>query len=697
MNEADKTSKKSQPPEREITNASLFAADIVFSDTEKILFDEDLQENPNHKKLMEGNPKKRYTPSKKLNQGGMKEIWEVEDHRTARKIAMALVQESRIASKDDIESFLYEARLTANLQHPNIIPIYDIALDENGNPYFTMKALKGETLGEIIEQLQKNNSKYSKRYTRTRLLGIFLKVCNAIDYAHSKGVIHLDLKPANIIVGDFGDVQVLDWGLSTLVTHLKDSIKRRKTVGGTPGYMAPEQAQNALGNIGFQTDIYMLGAILYEILTHHCPIEESMVKKTLQKTVQGDFPPPGKRAPEQHIPAALGAIAMKAMRTSPAERYPNVPSLILDIHQYQDGFATLAENPTFMTHTALLIKRHKMAVGLLSTSVLIIATILANSFASIKHSEQVAVEALATVQKKNEHIQATAERVAPNYLVLSKKQERDYAFADAEQTLNTALAFAPSSPSANLQRAKLLICRQEFSNAWNILSAGSPPADLLQLAQKYKTSVKIPDTGISQLVRDFQQLGMEQHIPRLFHHLNRTDFAPTPRFAAIKETLLMLNPKVENLNFSWEPASNGWKINISKNPNLDNISPLCGLEIQILKASGIGSPDLKLLTQTGLHELYLSGTQLNQLPDLESLAELQVLDLSKTRIRHLAILAKLPKLTQLDISQIEGLSIPQHLIWLRQLKTLTVAERFSNDPSIRTLAHRGTIMIYTDD
>ncbi|MEA2068609.1 MAG: serine/threonine-protein kinase, partial [Verrucomicrobiota bacterium] len=457
------------PPNREIGNANLFADDIVFSDTEKILFEEDLQENPADRNgLMDGNPEERYSVNKKLNQGGMKAIWEVDDHRTARKVAMALIQDSKIASEDDIDSFLYEARLTANLQHPNIIPIYDIALDENGNPYFTMKALKGETLGEIIRQLRNGNAEYRKRYTRTQLIAIFLKVCNAIDYAHTKGVIHLDLKPSNVNVGDFGDVHVLDWGLSTLITHLNEydgepvswhsmddvslengqtltrylerTAKRREfknVVGGTPGYMSPEQAQGVPSDIDFQTDVYMLGAMLYEILTHHCPIEGGTVKESLQKTVRGDFPAPGKRSPELHIPAPLAAIAMKALQVDPTERYPNIAALLRDIHQYQDGFATIAENPTFVTHAALLIKRHKLAVGLMAASGTIIAAVLAQSFSSIKKSERVALEALGELQVKNDYIAATAATVAPDYLDFMAQQEKDYAFDAAEQSLDT--------------------------------------------------------------------------------------------------------------------------------------------------------------------------------------------------------------------------------------------------------------------
>ena len=215
MDEPDDKIKPDETPKqpgREISNVNLFADDIVFSDTEKILFEEDLKEHTpvNREGLMDGNPERRYSAVRKLNEGGMKAIWEVDDHRTARKVAMALIQEAKIASKEDIDAFLYEARLTSNLQHPNIIPIYDIALDEDGNPYFTMKALKGETLGEILKKLREGDADYQRRYTRTHLLSIFLKVCNAISYAHSKGVIHLDLKPSNVIVGDFGDVVICE-------------------------------------------------------------------------------------------------------------------------------------------------------------------------------------------------------------------------------------------------------------------------------------------------------------------------------------------------------------------------------------------------------------------------------------------------------------------------------------------------------
>ncbi len=740
MDEAEDKSKSAsgtpRQPGREIVNAKLFSDDIVFSDTEKILFEEDLYEKPSNRNgLMDGNPEDRYSANKKLNQGGMKAIWEVDDHRTARKVAMALIQDSKIASEDDIDSFLYEARLTANLQHPNIIPIYDIALDENGNPYFTMKALKGETLGEILKQLRNGNAEYRKRYTRTRLLGIFLKVCNAIDYAHTKGVIHLDLKPSNVNIGDFGEVHVLDWGLSTLITHLNEydgeavswesmddvslengqtltrylerTAKRRESgnvVGGTPGYMSPEQAQGVPSDIDFQTDVYMLGAMLYEILTYHCPIEGGTVKEALQKTVRGDFPPPGKRAPELRIPPALAAIAMKALQIDPANRYPNVAALIRDIHQYQDGFATIAENPTFVTHATLLVKRHKLAVALIGATAAIVAAVIAQSFSSIKASEKVALDALDELRVKNDYIATTAARVAPDYLDLMAQKEKDYDFAAAEQALDTGLAFDPSLEMGWMWKGKMLLCQLEFSKAWNILSGNhglpvrkDPPA--IKLAQMYAESgTAITDADLPQLVKDFRGYNLAGGIPRLFFHLNQAPFNPETRMPAIAECLKLLNPKVTSLNFKWQQlGTEGWIVDLGNNPGLDDISPLTGLDIRILNASNIGTPDLELLAYANLRELRLAGTRINHLPDVKQFADLLVLDIGKTNIRNLSSIVRFSKLATLDISGIEGVAISQQLIWNRNLKLLTVSESFRNDPTIKALARRGVIIIYSEN
>lgn len=431
------------------------------------------------------------------------------------------------------------------------------------------------------------------------------------------------------------------------------------------------------------------------------------MKTVLQKTVRGDFPAPAKRAPERHIPVALSAVAMKSMQVEPDERYPNIAALILDIHKYQDGFATLAENPTFITHTLLLVKRHKLAMGIIALALAVIALILSNSFASIKKSERIALDAkdLATqrleeLQFKNDYIETTAKKVAPDYLDLMVRAEREYEFDDAEQALDTGLAFDPELQAGWLKKGHMLLSQQKFAEAWTVLSGnhGHPvqkDARAFTLADKYKDRSAVPDADLPELVRDFKNNNIG--IPRLFYHLNRAPFAPETRFPAIAESLALLNPKVKSVHFTWTESRNGgWNIDLSGNPDLDDISPLCGLNIRSLNASGTGAPDLKLITEDGMQELRLADTALNHIVELDQLAGLKLLDISGTGIRNTSTLAKYSKLTTLDISDIEGLTISPQLVWSRNLKMLTVSDAYRNDRTIKALANLNVIIIYTN-
>jgi hypothetical protein len=186
-------------------------------------------------------------------------------------------------------------------------------------------------------------------------------------------------------------------------------------------------------------------------------------------------------------------------------------------------------------------------------------------------------------------------------------------------------------------------------------------------------------------------------LPRLFYNLNKKPFNPETHFSAIAESLNILNPKIKNLNFKWKRSANGWNIDISNNPQLNDITPLCGLNILVLDASYTGSPDLALLTETNIVELKLEGADLNHLLQLKQMKDLQALDISKTRIRNLSNIIKYPNLATLDISGIEELEISQQLIWNRKLKMLTVSESFRNDPTLKILSNRGVIIIYTAD
>jgi serine/threonine protein kinase len=154
----------------------------------------------------------RYSGEVPLNQGGMKMILQCRDELTDRPIAKAIMQE--ISSNDAVDDFIAEARLTASLEHPNIVPVHDLGLTPEGEPFFTMKLLSGENLQQILKGLRQQDKIYIENYPLEVLLEIFIKVCDAMAYAHSKNILHLDLKPANIQVDDYGQVLVCDWGLA---------------------------------------------------------------------------------------------------------------------------------------------------------------------------------------------------------------------------------------------------------------------------------------------------------------------------------------------------------------------------------------------------------------------------------------------------------------------------------------------------
>ncbi len=316
-----------------------------------------------------------------LSSGGMKYIYTVDDQRTARPIVMAELKKDGFLSQEDIEQFLREARISASLEHPNIVPIYDIGLNREGKPFFTMKFLKGESLKQIIRELLKANPTYIRKYTLNILLDIFLKVCEAVSFAHSCGVVHLDIKPANIMIGNHGEVYLCDWGLAKLldssdvehagITPLDENIFNDMTlsgmVKGTPGFMAPEQIDDRFGQKNKQTDIYAIGALLYSILSLRKPFDGLKVDDVLNATLEYEITPP-KDVTSREVSESLNSICMKAMEKEQSSRYDSVDSLITDIRSYQEGFATKAEEVTPFKALALLLKRNR----LLSTMILLV-------------------------------------------------------------------------------------------------------------------------------------------------------------------------------------------------------------------------------------------------------------------------------------------------------------------------------------
>ncbi len=354
-------------------------------------------------------PEGKYKVKYHLCAGGMKSIIKVKDRDSGRDVAMASMHTPE--NKSDVSRFIQEAKIAANLEHPNIVPVHDIGLNSSGDPYFVMKLLGGETLGSIIQKLKDNDPKYIKTYNLHLRLNIFVKICNAIAFAHSKGIIHLDLKPENIQIGDFGEVLVLDWGLAKVIGAPEENIpveNKNKTdnyptvierlrdtsieltidgiIKGTPGFMAPEQVQGKNTDKNEKTDIYALGALLYNLLTLEKPFTGDSSKKVMIKTITEPVIPPRIRTPNYFIPKSIEAVTLKALAFEPKDRYSNVQKLISDIDAFLGGYATSAEKAGFFKHLFLMVKRHKTVTFLLS--LFLITGIMFGSYVLLDHYRQ---------------------------------------------------------------------------------------------------------------------------------------------------------------------------------------------------------------------------------------------------------------------------------------------------------------------
>ena len=239
-----------------------------------------------------------------------------------------------------------EAQITAQLDHPNIVPVHELCVDENGEIYFSMKRVQGRELADILQDRTVSERSRQELFDN---LQIFLKVCDTVAFAHSVGVIHRDLKPANVMVGDFGIVYLMDWGIARSEkapqrgpeksTQPDEIDGRGKTLvqsvggAGTPIYMAPEQISQNSAEIDERTDIFLLGGILYEILTHQPPYAQDSNMILLEMGIPPDIVPPNERVPEP-LPSRLCDIATKALQQSKTMRYQTVQELKRDVEDF---------------------------------------------------------------------------------------------------------------------------------------------------------------------------------------------------------------------------------------------------------------------------------------------------------------------------------------------------------------------------
>lgn len=291
----------------------------------------------------------RYELRRVLGAGGMGEVRLCRDRRIGREVALKVMRGHR-KDTDATARFIREARVQGQLEHPSVVPVYDLAVDADGAVYFTMKRVRGMTLDEILRGLARSDPEIVGKYSRRKLLTAFGSVCLAMDFAHSRGVLHRDLKPANVMLGDFGEVHVLDWGLAKIVgdrerrgeetiDHAMASDARtvHGALMGTPGYMAPEQVRGEIDRLDARTDVYALGAMLFEILTLEPLHQGRTVQELLVSTLRPVEARPSVRCPWAEVPPELEEICVRATALDPADRFPTARALYEAIERYLDG------------------------------------------------------------------------------------------------------------------------------------------------------------------------------------------------------------------------------------------------------------------------------------------------------------------------------------------------------------------------
>ena len=321
----------------------------------------------------------RFTIVSPHRAGGLGEVFIAQDTQFNRQVALKRIK-SQFAEKPQFcNRFLVEAEVTGGLEHPGIVPVYGLGQSEDGTPYYAMKFVQGQSLGDALKSFFANPNCNQNSIEFRKLLRRFATVCYTIHYSHSRGILHRDIKPDNIMLGDFDETLVVDWGIAKVIgSKVAGKIKLPKSellypaskdrkdntqlgqVVGTPGYMSGEQALGWHDSLAPQSDVFSLGATLYAMLVGRPPFGGRSFDEILQNTIAGNFETP--RQINSSVPKSLEAICLKAMRSTKSARYPTALAMAEDIEAYLADERVSAWQEPFSVLARRWMRKHKTAV-----------------------------------------------------------------------------------------------------------------------------------------------------------------------------------------------------------------------------------------------------------------------------------------------------------------------------------------------
>ena len=431
---------------------------------------------PTPTREMATDPATRHTVTRFLAEGGLGKVYVAQDDELQRAVVMKTLKEAEGENSEARYRFVQEAQVNSQLEHPNIVPIYQAGRGADGQPYYTMKYVRGQEYRELIQDYHQHRREGNvDALELRRLLTLFISTCQAVSYAHNRGVVHRDLKPENVAVGEFGELMVLDWGLAkvldepdTETSHaavtVADEIDLGQTmqgrIMGTPGYMAPEQASGESDAIEPRTDVYSLGAMLFEILTGEAPHallhnydpnqiqrwnrreshagtaadQESVsslasqhssgqhenTMKLLARVISDTVPAPSDIEPT--VPRALEAICQRAMRLKIEDRYTTASDVAHDVERWLADEPVTVYAGSWNERLGRWMRKHRTKVQAIGASFAIIALVAIVSSILINNQRQLAVAAERTASEEADKAKA-AERVAVKNTALARKAQ----------------------------------------------------------------------------------------------------------------------------------------------------------------------------------------------------------------------------------------------------------------------------------